>query len=135
MTNLARIERMDFVGPMHMGELAEVKGRILYTSSHSLEVQVIVTSEDIVQGTTRLISRARLWYVPRSLSNTEKIPPVPKMKYSNPEDEQRGRRAYEKQKADRMRKASEPCLTALLANGLGSMVMEANGEAEVLCMA
>lgn len=41
---------MDFVSPMHLGELAEIKGQILYTSSHSLEVQVSVMSEDIIKG-------------------------------------------------------------------------------------
>lgn len=122
-TALARIERMDFVSPMHIGELAEVEGRILYTSSHSLEVQVSVSSEDIILSRRRLISRARLWYVPLSLADVEKIPPVPRMTYSSDEEEQRGRQAYQKQRADRMRKASEPCLTALLANGLDSMVM------------
>lgn len=58
----------------------------------------------------------------------DKIPPVPQMKYDTPEAEIRGRDAYVQQRADRMRKASEPCLTALVANGLGNMIMDTSGE-------
>ena len=64
MTALARIEHMDFVSPMHIGELAEVVGSILYTSPRSLEVQVTVTAEDIIRGQCTVQGQAReghLW--------------------------------------------------------------------------
>ena len=64
------------------------------------------------------MSRARLWYVPLSLADSDRVPPVPPMTYASQEAEARGRRAYEQQRADRLRKASEPCLTSLMANSL-----------------
>ena len=78
-------------------------------------------------GERRLVSRARLWYVPLCLADPQKVPLVPQMVYSSPEAEVRGRRAYEQQRTDRLRKASEPCLSALLANALSNM---ANGHTE-----
>lgn len=47
---LARVESMDFLLPMHIGEVAEVMAEISYTASHSLEVIINVWAEDILRG-------------------------------------------------------------------------------------
>lgn len=47
---LARIEHMDFIMPMHIGEVAELAAEIVYTSEHSLEVVVTVWAENIIKG-------------------------------------------------------------------------------------
>lgn len=49
-TVLARIEHMDFLLPMHIGELAELDAEIVFTSSHSLEVVVSVFAENVIKG-------------------------------------------------------------------------------------
>eukprot|EP00041_Stephanoeca_diplocostata_P006799 m.94521 g.94521 ORF g.94521 m.94521 type:complete len:404 (+) comp16546_c0_seq1:274-1485(+) len=60
---LARLEHMDFVRPMHIGNLAQVSALVTYTSRSSLEVNVTVWSEDCIRNTTTVTNRARLWYV------------------------------------------------------------------------
>ena len=54
-TQLARVERTDFMQPMHIGEVSELIAEITYTSKHSLEVQVTVWAEDIIKGKLSLI--------------------------------------------------------------------------------
>ena len=47
---LARVERTDFLQPMHIGEVAELTAEITFTSPHSLEVKVLVWAENIITG-------------------------------------------------------------------------------------
>ncbi|XP_006812020.1 putative cytosolic acyl coenzyme A thioester hydrolase-like [Saccoglossus kowalevskii] len=107
MTALARVERTDFLKPMFIGEVAQLHAEISYTSEHSLEVQVIVWAENILDGSKRLTNRATLWYVPLSMVTTptpnKVVPTVPKMIYTNPEAEEQGRKRYENQKDERDR--------------------------------
>ncbi|XP_064642418.1 cytosolic acyl coenzyme A thioester hydrolase-like [Lineus longissimus] len=97
---LARVESMDFLLPMHIGEVAEVMAEIRYTASHSLEVIVDVWAEDILHGTKRFTNKATLWYVPFNVE-TNSVAAVPPMEYESPEIEERGRLAYERQKLER----------------------------------
>lgn len=99
---LARVEGMDFLLPMHIGEVAEVIAEIRYTAPHSLEVIVDVWAEDILHGTKRFTNKATLWYVPLDLK-TNTVAPVPPMVYDSPEAEERGRLAYEREKLERLR--------------------------------
>ena len=50
MAAMARIEHMDFLLPMHIGEVAELMAEILYTAPHSLEVLVKVWAENVITG-------------------------------------------------------------------------------------
>ncbi|KAM5268839.1 cytosolic acyl coenzyme A thioester hydrolase isoform 3-T3 [Hipposideros larvatus] len=99
---LARVERTDFLSPMCIGEVAHVSAEITYTSKHSVEVQVHVTSENILTGTKKLTNKATLWYVPLSLKNVDKVLEVPPVVYSRQEQEEEGRKRYEAQKLERM---------------------------------
>lgn len=47
---LARVERTDFLSPLCIGEVVHASAEITYTSKHSVEVQVNVTSENILTG-------------------------------------------------------------------------------------
>ena len=47
---LVRIEHMDFLQPMKIGEVAELTAEIVFTSAHSLQVEVMVQAEDIIAG-------------------------------------------------------------------------------------
>ncbi|XP_053546369.1 cytosolic acyl coenzyme A thioester hydrolase [Bombina bombina] len=99
---LARVERIDFLSPMCIGEVGHVSAEITYTSKHSVEVQVNVMAENILTGTNKLTSRASLWYVPLSLTNVEKIIEVPPIQYERKVLEEEGRKRYEEQKLERM---------------------------------
>ncbi|XP_062889547.1 cytosolic acyl coenzyme A thioester hydrolase isoform X2 [Mobula hypostoma] len=99
---LARVERTDFLSPMSIGEVAHVSAVITYTSKHSVEVQVNVMAENILNGAKRMTNRATLWYVPLSVENVNKVVKVPPMQYSSPEQQEEGRKRYEAQKLDRI---------------------------------
>ena len=47
---MARIEHMDFLLPMMIGEVAELTAEIIYTSPHSLLVEIRVHGENIITG-------------------------------------------------------------------------------------
>jgi len=48
---MVRIEHMDFLLPMKIGEVAELTAEIVYTSTHSLLVAIDVHAENIITGT------------------------------------------------------------------------------------
>ncbi|XP_055515659.1 cytosolic acyl coenzyme A thioester hydrolase isoform X2 [Leucoraja erinacea] len=98
---LARVERTDFLTPMLIGEVAHVSAEITYTSKHSVEVQVTVMGENILNGVKRVTNRATLWYVPLSADNVHSVVKVPPLQYSSPEQEEEGRKRYEAQKLNR----------------------------------
>nr|KAF6503660.1 acyl-CoA thioesterase 7 [Rousettus aegyptiacus] len=99
---LARVERTDFLSPLCIGEVVHASAEITYTSKHSVEVQVNVTSENILTGVTKLTNKATLWYVPLSLEDVDRVLEVPPVVYSRQEQEQEGRKRYEAQKLERM---------------------------------
>ncbi|XP_068997153.1 cytosolic acyl coenzyme A thioester hydrolase isoform X1 [Embiotoca jacksoni] len=98
---LVRVERTEFLSPMFIGEVAHVTAEIMYTSKHSLEVQVKVMAENILTGAKKLANKAALWYVPCSLQNVDKIMEVPPIKYASAEQEEEGRKRYDAQKTER----------------------------------
>ena len=52
MAAMVRIEHMDFLMPMLIGEVAELTAEIVYTSPHSLLVEIKVHGENILTGKT-----------------------------------------------------------------------------------
>jgi len=49
---MVRIEHMDFLLPMKIGEVAQLTAEIVYTSAHSLLVEIKVHAENIFTGKT-----------------------------------------------------------------------------------
>ena len=47
---LARIEHMDFIQPMHIGEVSDLVAELKYTAPHSMLVEVSVWAENIIKG-------------------------------------------------------------------------------------
>lgn len=47
---MVRIEHMDFLLPMKIGDVAHLTAEIVFTSAHSLLVEVMVQAEDIIAG-------------------------------------------------------------------------------------
>ncbi|XP_078698422.1 cytosolic acyl coenzyme A thioester hydrolase-like isoform X1 [Branchiostoma floridae x Branchiostoma belcheri] len=98
--SLVRIEQMDFLQPMHVGEVAQLQADVTFTGPHSLEVQVRVWAENVLKGSKRLTNKASLWYVPIS-TVAQKVAEVPPMVYSSQQAEEAGRKRYDYQKAHR----------------------------------
>ncbi|CAH1225772.1 ACOT7 [Branchiostoma lanceolatum] len=98
--SLVRIERMDFLQPMHVGEVAQLQADVTYTGPHSLEVQVHVWAENVLKGSKRLTNKAALWYVPVS-TVTKGVAEVPPMIYSSQQAEEAGQKRYDYQKVHR----------------------------------
>lgn len=61
---LVRFETMSFLKPFFVGEVASLSTQIVFTSEHSVLVEVVVTAEDVSKGETRLANTGQLWYVP-----------------------------------------------------------------------
>ncbi|XP_078618089.1 cytosolic acyl coenzyme A thioester hydrolase-like [Branchiostoma floridae x Branchiostoma japonicum] len=98
--SLVRIERMDFLQPMHVGEVAQLQADVTFTGPHSLEVQVQVWAENVLKGSKRLTNKATLWYVPVSTvaKTTAEVPP---MIYQSEQAREAGQKRYNYQKAHR----------------------------------
>ena len=62
-TVLVRLERMDFLQPMLVGEVAQLQAAVTYTSPHSMEVTVDVWAENVITCERRHTNTAFLWYV------------------------------------------------------------------------
>ena len=104
-TGLARLEHVDFVRPMHIGNVALVHASVSYASAHSLMVSVHVESEDVMRARKETTNRATLWYVAYPLEATREgvwkaapVPPVPEL---SDEEERHGHEMYLMQKQDR----------------------------------
>jgi acyl-coenzyme A thioesterase 7 len=61
---LARFENMSFHAPLYVGEVASLTARPIFTSEHSILIQVVVTGENVFTGKTRVTNTGKLWYVP-----------------------------------------------------------------------
>lgn len=60
---LARLDHMDFLLPMKIGDVAILSCKISFTAARSMEIQVKVERESMAQSTRQVTNRATLWYV------------------------------------------------------------------------
>lgn len=106
-TVLARMNQTDFYQPMYVGEIAQVKAAVTYTSNKSMEVSVDVYAENAMTGTKRHTNSARMWYVavPADVDNYSKtlqpqaVPPLVGM---SEEEMTEGHKRYQEQKKARV---------------------------------
>ncbi|XP_062520546.1 cytosolic acyl coenzyme A thioester hydrolase-like [Corticium candelabrum] len=102
---LVRLEHIDFMKPMHIGNIATLDAVVAYTSSRSLMVEVTVYAENVFETTKLVTNRATLWYVAVTVSGKEsgalKVMPVPEIPGQSDEEKGKGRRLYLAQRADR----------------------------------
>lgn len=54
---------MDFLRPMHIGDVAHVTAQVIGATAHSIEVNVVVRAESGRTGETTQTNEARAWYV------------------------------------------------------------------------
>jgi len=104
--SLARMEKVAFLHPIHVGDVVEVDSEVTFTSKHSCEVCVTIEAMSTMKGdmTRRLTTTAYLWFVPVYNSpelDDHSIAKMPPMNYSSPEMEAAGRLRYETQVKER----------------------------------
>lgn len=101
----ASIDRMDFLRPVHVGELVLFKASLNYVGSTSMEVGVRVEAENLITGEVRYTNSAYLTFV--ALDPNGKPTPVPGMLLETEEDHRRWREAEARRTARKSLKASE----------------------------
>ena len=64
-------------------------------------LNLLIFANFIFEGKKRMTNRARLWYVPISLSEHQVIRSVPQMEYKDEEHKAEGKASYDQQKEER----------------------------------
>jgi acyl-coenzyme A thioesterase 7 len=96
----ACVEKIKFMNPMLVGDLAEVHAEIGYTSPHSVQVIIDVYARSIAKAKRKLSAQAKLWYVPLTRGKVQRVANVPPRTYTrgNPRVQEEGRVSYERLK-------------------------------------
>lgn len=104
--SLARMEKVSFRRPIHVGDVVEVDSEVTFTSEHSCEVCVTIEAMSTMKGdmTRRLTTTAYLWFVPvfnDPETDKKTVAKMPPLKYATPEREAARRLRYERQLKER----------------------------------
>ena len=83
----ASIDRMDFLAPVHVGDLVEWLGQLTYVGRTSMEVWIQVTAEPLYGGVRRKVGEAFVTMV--ALDDQGRPTPVPPLTLSSDEERQR----------------------------------------------
>ena len=98
----ASMERLEFLSPIRLGQIAILKAAMNYVGKTSMEVGVEVYAEDPMTGKRHPTSSAILTYV--ALDDFGKPTPVPPLRAETPEEKRRyqqGEKRYRKRKERR----------------------------------
>ncbi|MCK9239189.1 acyl-CoA thioesterase [Desulfocurvus sp.] len=101
----ASLDRMDFLRPVHVGELVYFKASLNFVGHTSMEVGVRVEAEDLITGELRYTNSAYLTFV--ALDPAGRPTPVPGLELETEEDHRRWREAAERRRVRLALKASE----------------------------
>lgn len=80
----ANIDHIDFIYPVHIGDLLEMRGRLNFVGKSSMEVGVEVFAENLETGDINFAGRASVTMV--ALDNSGKPVEVPRLKLETDED-------------------------------------------------
>jgi uncharacterized protein (TIGR00369 family) len=87
----ARIDRLNFLAPVHLGELVHFRGELACAGNTSMDIQVSVETENIRTGETRKVCTATLVFV--GLDDDFKPTQIPPLEATTPEEAERIERA------------------------------------------
>lgn len=90
----ASIDRMDFLNPVHVGELLVLKARVNYVGITSMEVGIRVETEDLGTGSRKKTGHAFLTFV--AVDENGSPIAAPKLKLETEEDRVRFEEAKER---------------------------------------
>jgi len=72
----ASMDALDFLAPIHLGDIVIIRAQVNYTHNTSLEVGVRVESENPLTGETRHTASAYLTFVALSKGKPTAVPPL-----------------------------------------------------------
>jgi acyl-CoA hydrolase len=101
----ASIDRMDFLAPVHVGELVTFSASVNRVGRSSLEVGVRAEAEDLVTGEVRHVASAYLTFV--AMGPEARPAAAPGLEITGPKEERRHREATERARARRQERARE----------------------------
>ena len=93
----ASIDRLDFISPVHVGEVVVLQAQVNYTSRTSMEVGCRVETEDPVSRTRRYVTKAYLTFV--AVDVTGRPRPIAPVELASAEDERHHHDAALRRKA------------------------------------
>ncbi|MDQ6418068.1 acyl-CoA thioesterase [Paenibacillus sp. LHD-117] len=98
----ASTDSLDFLAPIHVGEVIEVEAFVTWTRRSSMEIYVSVNSENLYTGTRRTTVTAFFTFV--ALDDTGKPTSVPKVVPETPLERQLHESAPERHQLRKLRK-------------------------------
>jgi len=106
----ASMEHIDFIAPVHVGDLLILKSKVNRAFNTSMEVGVKVWVENTIAGTHRHVGSAYLTFV--AVDSQGRRVPVPKLQPETDEEKRRyedaGRRRELRQRESERKRASKP---------------------------
>ena len=81
------IDSLFFLSPIGMGDIVSLRGRINFTTTSTMEIEVDVESEEGITGTKRFTTKAYLTYV--AVDADGHAVPVPSLTLETDEDKRR----------------------------------------------
>ena len=98
----ASIDRLDFLTPVHVGEVVVLRAQVNYVAKTSMEVGCRVETEDMRTQTRRYTTKAYLTFV--ALDAGGRPRPLPPLELATEEDHRRHREG-ERRRLERLRAA------------------------------
>jgi len=93
----ASIDRLDFLSPVHVGEVVVLSAQVNYTSRTSMEVGCRVHTEDMRTQTQRYVTKAYLTFV--AIDDHGKPREIPQIELATEDDQRRHDQATERRAA------------------------------------
>jgi len=98
----ASIDRLDFLSPVHVGEIVVLQAKVNYVAHTSMEVGCRVETEDMHTRERRYVTKAYLTFV--ALDERDRPRPLPPLELETDDDRRRCTQAESRRK-DRLRAA------------------------------
>jgi acyl-CoA hydrolase len=98
----ASIDRLDFLSPVHVGEVVVLQAQVNFVARTSMEVGCRVETEDMPTRSRRYVTKAYLTFV--AMDDTGKPRPIEKLVLENDDDRRREADALQR-RAERLRAA------------------------------
>ena len=99
------VDSLQFLTPVHIGDLVTFDAHLTYVGRTSMEVEVCVEAEEILTGARRLTNVAYVVYV--ALGNDGRPTEVPPLILETDEERRRGEQAQQRRAERLARKARE----------------------------
>ena len=98
----ASIDRLDFLVPVHLGEVVILRAQVNYAARTSMEVGCRVDTEDMTTGQRRYVTKSYLTFV--AIGDTGRPRPLPPLELET-EDDRRRHAEAETRRTERLKAA------------------------------